>query len=57
MPLGIFSHISGRVEKTCRRLIVFGVVFAFTPIALYGIVSLIVCLVPGRSRARREDCM
>lgn len=36
----VFSLISGRNEKMCRRLIVFGIVFALIPIALCGIVSL-----------------
>ena len=44
----VFSLISGRDEKMCRRLIVFGIVFAFIPIALYGVVSLIVSLIPGK---------
>ena len=44
----VFSLISGRDEKLCRRLIVFGIVFAFIPIALYGAVPLIVSLFPGK---------
>lgn len=40
MVFAVFSLISGRDEKMCRRLIVFGIVFAFIPIALCGIVSL-----------------
>ena len=44
----VFSLISGRDEKMCRRLIVFGIVFAFIPIALHGAVSLNVSLMPGK---------
>lgn len=44
----VFSLISGRDEKLCRRLIVFGIVFAFIPIALYGAAPLIVSLMPGK---------
>lgn len=44
----VFSLISGRDEKLCRRLIIFGIVFAFIPIALYGAVPLIVSLMPGK---------
>lgn len=36
----VFSLISGRDEKMCRRLIVFGISFAFIPIVLGGVVSL-----------------
>lgn len=48
MVFAVFSLISGRDEKMCRRLIVFGIVFAFIPIALYGAVPLIVSLMPGK---------
>lgn len=44
----VFSLISGRDKKMCRRLIVFGIVFAFIPIALYGAVPLIASLMPGK---------
>lgn len=36
----VFSFISGRDEKMCRRLIVFGIAFALIPIVLCGNVSL-----------------
>lgn len=48
MVFAVFSLISGRDEKLCRRLIIFGIVFAFIPIALYGAVPLIVSLMPGK---------
>ena len=48
MVFAAFSLISGRDEKLCRRLIIFGIVFAFIPIALYGAVPLIVSLMPGK---------
>lgn len=48
MVFAVFSLISGRDEKLCRRLIVFGIVFAFIPIALYGVAPLIVSLMPGK---------
>lgn len=48
LVFAVFSLISGRDEKLCRRLIVFGIVFAFIPIALYGAVTLIVSLTPGK---------
>lgn len=48
MVFAVFSLISGRDEKLCRRLIVFGIVFAFIPIALYGAVPSIVSLMPGK---------
>lgn len=48
MMFAAFSLISGRDEKMCHRLIVFGIVFAFIPIALYGAVPLIVSLMPGK---------
>lgn len=48
MVFAVFSLISGRDEKLCRRLIVFGIVFAFIPIALYGAVPLFVSLMPGK---------
>lgn len=48
MMFAAFSLISGWDEKMCHRLIVFGIVFAFIPIALYGAVPLIVSLMPGK---------
>lgn len=48
MVFAVFSLISGRDKKMCRRLIVFGIVFAFIPIALYGAVPLIASLMPGK---------
>lgn len=48
MVFAVFSLISGRDEKLCHRLIIFGIVFAFIPIALYGAVPLIVSLMPGK---------
>lgn len=48
MVFAVFSLISGRDEKLCRRLIVFGIVFAFIPIALYGAAPLFASLMPGK---------
>lgn len=48
MMFAAFSLIPGWDEKMCHRLIVFGIVFAFIPIALYGAVPLIVSLMPGK---------
>lgn len=48
MVFAVFSLISGRDEKLCPCLIVFGIVFVFIPIALYEAVPLIVSLMPGK---------